>query len=100
MSVQRVEHLVQDGLGDLGAAVDGVVAIDEDLGFNNRHDALFLAYGGVTGERFRVGFDRQPAWERGRYVVDSAPLRKTRAHRFVSGEALCEPIEALRDLVT
>ena len=65
VAMQRVEHFVQNCLGDLGTAVDGVIAVDQNLGLDDRHDALFLADRGVAGERVGVGLDRQRAWQVG-----------------------------------
>ena len=48
--MQRVEDLVQNGLGDFGAARHAVITVDQDLGFNDRHDAALLADCGVARE--------------------------------------------------
>ena len=67
---------LQHGLGDLGATSDRLIAVDQHLGFDDRHDALLLADGGVTRKCLRVGFNCQPARQRVGDVINSAPPAK------------------------
>jgi hypothetical protein len=97
--MQRIEDFVQNGVGRVGAAREGVAAVHQHLGLDDGHDAFFLADRRVAGQRIRVRLDREPARQRVGDVVDRAPLREARALVLVGAEALREPIEPLGDLV-
>ena len=100
VSMQRVKHFVQNGLGDLGTAVDAVIAVDQDLGLNDRHDAMLLADRGIAGKRFGVGLDRKPTRKRVGHVVDGAPFREACALLLVTIKALRQSVQPLGDFVT
>ena len=100
MSMQRVEHFVQNSLGDLGTAVDAVVAVDQDLGLNDRHDATLLADRGIAGKRFGVGLNRNPTRKGVGHVVDGAPFREACALLLVTIKALRQSVQPLGDFVT
>jgi hypothetical protein len=55
---QRVEYFAQHGLGNLGAAREAVVTVDQDFGLDDRHDALLLADRRIARQRMRIGLDR------------------------------------------
>ena len=99
VSMQGSEDFVQDGFGHLGAALESMAAVHQHLGLDDRHDAFVLADRGVTGQRVRVGLDREPAWQRVGDVVDRTPLREARALSLVVAEALGKAVQSLRDLI-
>ena len=57
LGVERGEDGVERGLGDLDAALDGVVAVHEHLGLDDRDEARLLAERGVASESVGVGVD-------------------------------------------
>ena len=99
MAVQRVEHLVQHLLGDIGAARQRVIAIDQHLGLDDGHHALRLADGRIARQRVRIGLDSEAAGQRVGHVVHRAPLGEARALRLVGLQPLAQPIEPLGHLV-
>lgn len=92
--VDEAEH----GLGDLLAALQVVVAVRQDLGLDDRHDAVHLAHGRVAGEHVRVLEHRLVA---GRVMSDlehAAPLREMAAVLLVLGAALAQVVQTCRKL--
>ena len=100
LPVQRMEDGMQDLLGDLAAAFDRVVAVDQHLGLDDGNEALLLADGGVAGEGMRVLLHGEPARQHRGNVVDRTPLREARALLAVALQALHESVESFGDLVT
>ena len=99
LSVKRVEHGMERGLGRLEAALDGVVPVHQDLGLDDRDHAGVLAQGGVAGERVGIGLDR-PVGRKARADREhGAPLGEAGPQRRVLGEPLAQPVEAFRHLL-
>jgi len=85
------------GLGDLGAALEGVVAVHEHLGLDDRDEPRLLAEGGVARERVGVGVDAVRGRDTGPDRDDGAPLGEAGAEPAVLGQAVAEPVQALGD---
>ena len=100
MFAQGVEKVVQRGLGDFEMALNGMIAIHENFGFDDGHKAGFLAEGGVSGESMRIGLERETGGVLGSDFNDGAPLGKASAKLGVFGEAVAQSVEALSDAVT
>ena len=80
--------------GDLLAAFDRMRPIHQNLGLHDRHYALFLAQGSITGQRVGVHTDTHRA---GQCVGDTnhrPPLGESRAHRRIFLQTVSESIES------
>ena len=96
-----VAELPEDGVqrarGNVEARLDGVVAIHQHLGLDDRNEPRFLRQRGVARQRVGVRPDRVLA----RPVIPDcehrAPLGKARAELAVLRESLAQAVEALRD---
>lgn len=79
----------------VGALVDIVGSIGEDLRFDDRDEAVFLAYGGVASEAVGVFLDgqwRRLVWPNLQY---GAPLREPCAGLVVLPASLPQVVQAL-----
>ena len=96
-------HLVVQvipGLGrGLAALFDGVVAVDQYLGLDDRHDVRFLTERGVAGQRVRIGLHAGGGGHALADRDDGPPLGEARAQLVVLGEPFAQAIQALRDLL-
>ena len=61
MPMQGSEDFVQHGFGHLRTALEGMAAVHQHLGLDDRHDAFVLADRRITGQRVGVGLDPQVA---------------------------------------
>ncbi len=91
-----VEHL-QGELGDLGAAVDVVIAVHDHFRLDDRHDAFVLAERGIAGERMRIGIDASIARNAGADIDHRAPFGELGAEPPIFGEPLAQAVEAFGD---
>ena len=57
LAVAGLEGRAQRGLGDLEAALDRVVTVDQYFGLDDRDDVRFLAQGRIAGQCVGVGLD-------------------------------------------
>ena len=80
--------------GDFKVAVDVVVAVEENLRLDNRHETSVLADGGVAGEAVSAVGDGNLG-RTGRDGDDGTPLAEAGALLVVLGGALGEAIETL-----
>lgn len=84
---QRLVDERENRLGDLLGAVQVVIAVGEDLGLDDRDDAVHLADRGVTGEDVGVFEDRLVRWGVLFDFKHAAPLGEVAAVLFVLGAA-------------
>ena len=97
MAFQLLEHFGQHFARDLLATFDRVRAVHQDLGFDDRHDVLFLAQRGISRQRVRIGFDREARREACADVDHGAPLGETRTELVVLHQPLAQAIEPFGD---
>lgn len=93
-----VECLVargKDPLCDLGAAVDIVRAVHEDLRLDDGDEAVLLADDGIASEAVRVGVDGELGWLVGSDCKNGSPFREAGAGFVVFGAALAEIVMTL-----
>ena len=88
---------MQGPLGHLLAALDGVIAVHQHLGLDDRHQALCLTDGGVARQRMRVGGDARPRRDVPPDSDHCAPLGELGAQFHVFCAALGEAVETLGD---
>jgi DNA-binding beta-propeller fold protein YncE len=91
---ELVEDRVEGGFSDSGAALEGMVAVHQDFGFDDGDEAGLLAEGGIESEEQGVGFDATEGRDSVADGDDGAPLGKTGTHVCVFGEAFAEGVEA------
>lgn len=79
-----VQHGLHDGgkhtLGHLGADIDAVASILEDLGLNDGHESILLADGSVAGKRMSGLSDGKLGGHTVTNLEDSSPLGEAAAH--------------------
>ena len=97
VDVERVEHGIQRPFGDLFTALDGVIAVHQHFGFNDGHEARFLANRGVARERVGIGGDTRGAGNFGADGYHRSPLGEFCAELGVFGAALWQIVEAFGD---
>jgi hypothetical protein len=97
--VELVEDGVEGLLCDLLAALDGVVAVHQHLGFDDRHQPTLLAEGRVPRQCMAVGDQAGPAGDALADGDHRPPLGEARAQADVLGDALAQPVQALGDLL-
>lgn len=93
-----VECLVargEDPLRDLGAAVDVVGAVDQDLRLDDGYKAVLLADNGVASEAACVGVNGELGGLVGTDIENAAPFGEAGAGIVVLGTALAEIVVAL-----
>ena len=81
----------------VGAPLEGVCPVHEDLGLHDGHEPGLLGQRGVPGQRVRVGLDAGGRWRVGADADDGAPLGEAGAEGGVLDEALPETVEPLGD---
>lgn len=69
------------------------LTIGQNFWFNDRHDALALADGGITGQNIGVLHDRLVGWCKAADLDDATPFGEVAAILFVLGATLGEVIE-------
>ena len=89
-----LERLSPHPGGNLEGLVDAVLAVEQDLGLDNGHEAGILHDGGVAGEAVRAVGHRGAGGAVGN-GHDGAPLAEARTLLVVRGGAIGEVIEAL-----
>ena len=91
------EHRPQGRFGHVGAALDGVAPIHEDLGFDDRDQPALLAQGGVAGESMGIGREGGGGGSSVAHGDDRPPLGEACAEGRVDVDPLPEPVQAFRD---
>ena len=94
---EGIEDRLQHVPGDLFTPFDGVRAIHEHFGFDDRNEALLLAEGGITSECGCVGTHAHRARQAVADRNHRPPFGEARADLAVILEAISEPIESLGD---
>lgn len=87
-----------DFLSDFGSELECMRTVHQHLGFDDGHEAIGLADGGVTRKRFGIlvnGEHRRRGSSRILDVQHSTPLGETRALSVILGAALAEIIDTL-----
>lgn len=83
----------QDGLGDLLAPFQVVVAVGEDFWLDDRHDPVGLADGGVAGQHVGVLEDGLVGWGLVADLQDATPLGEVAAVLLVLGATFGQVIQ-------
>jgi hypothetical protein len=97
--VEVVEGGAQHPLGDLVAPLDGMVAVDEDLGLDYGNQVVLLAERRVEGERPGVRLHTPPRRDVLPDGNDRPPLGEARPKLPVLGQPVAQPVEALGELL-
>src|SRR5215212_1815301 len=90
--VELVEGLVQSPVRGLVTLLDGVVAIDQDLGLDDGHQAVLLGERGVEGQRLGVGLYATLAGDAFSYGDNRPPLGEARPQLPVLGQPVAETV--------
>ena len=97
MRGERTEGLAEHLVGHRLAGLEGMRAVHEHFGLDDRHDALLLAERGIARQGMRVGLDAEAGGIARADVDDRAPLGETGAETVVFLEPLAQAVETLGD---
>ncbi len=94
MLVKGLDDLGENSLGDLGANLDGVVAVSENLRFNNGSKTILLADGSIAGKGVSSLKDGQLRWAAVSDLEHSSPLSESGTCSVVLFASVCETIKS------
>jgi len=77
-----------------------MLPIHDDLRFDYRDEAGFLAQRRIASQSVGIGFNAAPTWKSTADGNHSAPLGKARAHLKVFLKAIAQSVQAFSDLFT
>ena len=99
MFAEGLEEMMEGSVGDFEMAFNGVIAIHEDLGFDDGNEAGFLAESGEAGQGVSVGLEREAGGCFWCDFDDRAPFGEAGAELGVFGEAVAQAVQAFGDAV-
>ena len=94
-----VEDRPQDAQGDELTPLLVMLAVHEDLGFDDRNKSSFLCQGRIARKSLGVGTDTCPAGHPRPDGDDGTPLGEPRAQRPILGQPFTKPIQSLCGLL-
>ena len=100
MRKQLAEHCSQHFVCDLATLLQRMLAIHDDLRFDNRNETCLLTQRRITSQCMGIGFNAAPTRKPIADRNHRAPLGKARAHANVFSKSVAQSIQAFCDLFT
>ena len=100
MREKFAEHRAQHFVGDLATLLQRMLAIHDNLRFDNRNEACLLAQRRITSQSMGIGFNATPTRKPIADRNHRAPFGEARAHLKIFVKAITQSVQAFGDFFT